>query len=102
MTGAEKSTTAEMTTTAERVWGQWSGRDHKQVSSDGARGGYRKEGIGREESADESTEWSGAEGEGSATEEEAETTGGAWEVSKTRTTTCGIHRRVERESNKGV
>ena len=34
------------------------------------------EGAGREESADESAEWSSADGKGLATEEEAETVGG--------------------------
>ena len=84
-TGAEKSTTAETTTTEERTRGRRSGREHNQVSSYGAGGEYHKEGPGREESADESAEWSGADSEGLVTEEEADTSVGAWGGSKTRT-----------------
>ena len=47
--------------------------DTKQVSSDGAQWEYRGEGAGREESADEYAELSGADSKGLATKEEAET-----------------------------
>ena len=46
------------------------------------------EGAGRRESADESAEWSGTDSEGSATEEEAETTGEAGGGSDIRTATA--------------
>ena len=39
-------------------------------------------GVGQEESADESSEWSGEESEGLATEEEATTVGGGGGVGK--------------------
>ena len=45
-------------------------------SNDGAGGKYRVDGIDWEESADESAKWSGEETEGSATEEDADTTEG--------------------------
>ena len=78
-TGAENSMTAETTTTAEWARRRRSGREHKQVSSGGAGGGgYQKEGTGIEESADKRAEWSGMDGKGLATEEEAETAVGAW------------------------
>ena len=74
-TGAEKSKTAETKKTPARA----SGRLHdpkSQVSSKGSGGEYRAEGTDRKESADKSTELSGKDTEGLATEEEAEAAGG--------------------------
>ena len=53
-----------------------------QVSSDGTGGRYRAEGTNLEESTDKSAKWSGKDTEESATEEEAETTGGSRGFSK--------------------
>ena len=66
------------------------GRSHEpksQVSSNGAGGEYRAEVTDREESANESAEWSGEDTEDSAMEEEDVTLGGACGISKTRTAT---------------
>ena len=46
-------------------------------------------GNGQEESADESPEWSGEEAEELASEEEAETAGGAGEAGRALTATSG-------------
>ena len=61
-----------------------------QVSSDGSGEEYRVEETEREESANESAEWSGADTDKLATEDEAATTGGrggGGGVSEMRTTT---------------
>ena len=62
-------TAATAATMAQASGGQ--GKGHHQVSSAGAGGEYRAEGADKEESADEIAGWSGADLEGSATEEEA-------------------------------
>ena len=76
-TGAETRTMEEMktmVTQACRERGQ-TRQEHDQVSSDGVGGEYRAGGAGQEEIADKSDEWSGADLEGSTTEEEATTVG---------------------------
>ena len=76
-TGAETRTAAATKTMAAQARGG-RGRtvqEHDQVSSDGVGGEYRAGGAGQEEIADKSDEWSGADLEGSTTEEEATTAG---------------------------
>ena len=104
-TSGESGTETRMTTaskkrTVEQVRGG-RGKDMQrdQVSSDGARGEYRTSGAGQEESVDESAEWSGAELEGSATEEEATTTGGQSGKERSGRRRCEGLRTAARESN---
>ena len=77
-TGAVKRTTTVTKTTASQACRRRSDTVNTHVSRNGSEGGgYRTEGAGREESADKSAEWSGADTKGSSMEKEAETVGGS-------------------------
>ena len=73
-----------------------------QVRIDRAGREYRKEVTGREESADKSAKWICADSEVLATEEEAETAGGAGGGSKIRTATAWGTQEIRAGEQPGV
>ena len=92
---SKRKTAATKTTVA-----QASGRRNEpksQISSDGSGREYRAEGTDQEESADESTEWSRNDMEGSVTEEEAETAGGGRGVREIRRQRCRYQQEAEQD-----
>ena len=84
-----KRKTAATKTTVARASGRRN-EPKSQISSDGSGREYRAEGTDQEESADESTEWSRNDMEGSVTEEEAETAGGGRGGQRDQTATVQV------------